>query len=92
MQTLAELTKHAMQVRYVFENATELVSMPAGQESDQEGTASLSRVQTEASAQGILTALYSVVEDQSSEVASICRCWLFATVPERTSGSSCAVN
>lgn len=91
MQTLAELTKHAMQVRYVFENATELASMPAGQESDQEGTVSLSKVQTEASAQGILTALYSVVEDQSSEVASICRCWWFTSIPERTPGSSCAV-
>ena len=69
-----------VQVRHVFENATELASAPAvqpGQQQDDEeiaqAAASLSILHTEDSAQGILTALYSVAEDQSSEVASICR-------------------
>ncbi len=68
------------QVRYVFENATELASAPAGHEGPEgvsaqpAGTARSSpTLQTEDSASGVLTALYSVAEEQSSEVASICR-------------------
>lgn len=73
-------------MRYVFENATELASVPAtssGQEPPIEGLSQGAdatfeasdklSLQTEAAAQGILTALYSVSEDQGNEVASICR-------------------
>ncbi|KAA6419827.1 MAG: putative exocyst complex component 6-like [Trebouxia sp. A1-2] len=67
-------------VRFVFDNATELASVPAGRELNQEGMAQAGipaqiapTLQTEASAQGVLTALYSVAEDQGSEIASICR-------------------
>ncbi len=69
-------------MRYVFENATELASVPAGQELDQGRIAQAGNpaqnapaLQTEASAQSVLTALYSVAEDQGSEIASICRYW-----------------
>lgn len=66
----------------MFDNATELASVPAGRELNQEGMAQAGipaqiapTLQTEASAQGVLTALYSVAEDQGSEIASICRYW-----------------
>ena len=69
-------------MRYVFENATELASVPPGLELDQEGMAQTRNpaqiaptLQTEASVQGVLTALYSVAEDQGNEIASICRYW-----------------
>lgn len=80
-----KVSKHIQlgaQVRFVFENATELASVPAGQELDQERIAQAGvpaqnapALQTEASAQGVLTALYSVAEDQGNEIASICRYW-----------------
>lgn len=80
-------------MRYVFENATELASVPAGLELDQEGMAQAGSpaqiaptLQTEASAHSVLTALYSVAEDQGSEIASICRYWPVPTesLPEAT--------
>lgn len=67
-------------MRYVFKNATQLASVPAGLELDQDGMAQAGSsaqnaltLQTEAAAQGVLTALYSVAEDQGSKIASICR-------------------
>ena len=80
-------------MRYVFENATELASVPAGLELDQEGMAQAGSpaqiaptLQTEASAHSVLTALCSVAEDQGSEIASICRYWPVPTesLPEAT--------
>ena len=73
-------------MRYVFENAGELASVPASapdpklvvEEMPQAAgmasqAASEPALQIEASAQDILTALYSVAEYQGTEVATICR-------------------
>ena len=73
-------------MRYVFENAAELASVPAAvpdpkpavEELPQAAStasqaASEPALQIEASAQDILTALYSVAEYQGNEVATICR-------------------
>lgn len=75
-----------MQVRYVFENAVELASVPATSQDPKpsvEGlpqtagtatqAASEPALQIEAVAQDVLTALYSVAEAQGREVATICR-------------------
>ena len=85
MSSLIDFTAYA-QVRYVFENAVELASAsatvpdpkPVAEELPQAaGTpsqaASEPALQIEASAQDILTALYSVAENQGTEVATICR-------------------
>lgn len=72
------------QVRYVFENAVEVASVPAldpkplGEELPQAaGTATRAAsepsLQIDASAQDVLSALHSVTEYQGNEVATICR-------------------
>lgn len=72
------------QVRYVFENAVEVASVPAldpkplGEELPQAaGTAmqaaSEPLLQIDAAAQDVLSALHSVTEYQGNEVATICR-------------------
>ncbi|KAL3133291.1 hypothetical protein ABBQ38_007171 [Trebouxia sp. C0009 RCD-2024] len=90
---LVDLVETALQnediaplVRYVFENAVELASVPATSQDPRpsvEGVpqtagtatqpASEPALQIDAVAQDVLTALYSVEEAQGNEVAAICR-------------------